>query len=63
MFDILLKFSMINNFGANYSMTNLDNENYIDLIYLQICLNAQSKYQENQSRKSSYYSKEGINAD
>jgi hypothetical protein len=60
MFDILLKFSMINNFGANYSMSNLDNENYIDLIYLQICLNAQAQYQENQNRKASYHSKENM---
>ena len=60
MFDILLKFSMINNFGANYSMKNLDDENYIDLVYLQTCLNAQAQYQENQSRKASYYSKENM---
>ena len=60
MFDILLKFSMINNFGGNYSMSNLDEENYLDLIYLQICLNAQAKYQENESRKATYHSKENM---
>ena len=60
MFDILLKFSMINNFGANYSMSNLDDENYIDLVYLQLCLNAQSQYMENQNRKAAYYSKENM---
>ena len=60
MFDILLKFSMINNFGANYSMKNLDDEDFLDIQYLQICLNAQAKYQENEHRKSSYYSKENI---
>ena len=60
MFDILLKFSMINNFGANYNMSNLDEENYIDLIYLQTCLNAQAQYQENQSKKMNYHSKENM---
>lgn len=51
---------MMNNFGANYSMSNLDDENFIDLQYLQICLNAQAQYQENQNRKATYYSKENI---
>ena len=60
MFEILLKFSMINNFGGNYSMRNLDEENFIDLQYLQICLNAQAKYQENQQRKATHYAKENI---
>jgi hypothetical protein len=60
MFDILLKFSMISNFGGNYNMKNIDEEDYIDLIYLQTCLNAQAQYQENQSRKANYYSKENL---
>ena len=51
---------MINNFGGNYNMSNLDEENYLDLIYLQICLNAQAKYQENESRKATYHSKENM---
>lgn len=59
-FDILLRFSMINNFGANYSMRNLDDENYIDLQYLQICLNAQADYQKRQGEKNTFYSKENV---
>ena len=51
---------MINNFGGNYNMSNLDEENYLDLIYLQICLNAQAKYQESESRKATYHSKENM---
>jgi hypothetical protein len=58
MFDILLRFSMINNFGGNYSMSNLDDESFIDLQYLQICLSAQAKYQEMQSRKATYVSRD-----
>ena len=51
MFVILLKFSMLNNFGSAYTMKNLDDESYLDLQYLQVCLNAQVTYQEMQSKK------------
>ena len=54
MFDILLKFGMLNNFGASYTMKNLDDESFLDLQYLQICLSAQSKFQENESRKTQF---------
>jgi len=56
-FDILLKFSMLNNLGASFTMKSLDEENYLDLIYLQLCLNYQSKYLEMQQRKVTHINK------
>lgn len=60
MFDILLKFSMINNFGANYSMKNLEDESFLDLQYLQICISAQNKFQEMQNKRAQYVSRENV---
>ena len=51
MFDILLMFSMITNGGAGFTLNNLQDQNFLDLQYMQICFNAQAKYIENQNRK------------
>lgn len=40
MFDILLKFSMLNNFGGAYTLKNIEEESYQEIMYIQICLSA-----------------------
>ena len=49
---------MLNNFGAAYTLKNIDEEPYQEMMYLQLCLNATGKAQEMASRKSTYVSKE-----
>ena len=58
MFDILLKFSLLNNFGAAYTLKSIDEESYQEIMYLQLCLNASGKAQEMANRKATYVSKE-----
>lgn len=58
MFDILLKFSMLNNFGAAYTLKNIDEEPYQEMIYLQLCLNASSKASEFAGKKNTMVSKD-----
>ena len=60
MFDILLKFSMLNNFGAAYTLKSIDEEPYIELQYLQVCLNATANAQENARNKAQYISKDNL---
>jgi hypothetical protein len=55
-----MKFSILNRFGASYTWRNLDDEYFLDLQYMQICFNALDKYNENQSRKAEFYSKEAM---
>ena len=57
MYDILLKFSLLNNFGASYTLRNIDEENYIELQMLQLCLVSSAKAQE-WAGKRAYHSKE-----
>jgi hypothetical protein len=51
---------MLNNFGANYSMSNLNDEGYLDLIYLQTCLNAVATHAEMQSKKANFVNMEKV---
>ena len=60
MFDILLKFSMLNNFGGAYTLKSIDEEPYQEMMYLQVCLNASNKAQENASNKTQYISKDNL---
>ena len=53
MYDILLKFSLLNNFGSAYTMKLIDEENYLELQLLQVCLNASNKAQEWAGKKDS----------
>jgi hypothetical protein len=55
-----MKFSMLNNFGGAYTLTTIDEESFIEIQLMQHCLVAQEKRQEMQSRKDTFYSKEGI---
>ena len=57
MYDILLKFSLLNNFGASYTLKNIDEENYLELQLLQLCLSSTAKAQE-WANKRAYHSKE-----
>ena len=60
MFDILLKFSMLNNFGAAYTLKSIDEEPYQEMMYLQVCLNASNKAQEMAMNKAQYISKDNL---
>ena len=51
---------MLNNFGAAYTLKNIDEESYQEMMYLQVCLNASSKAQENANRKAQYISKDNL---
>ena len=53
MYDILLKFSLLNNFGASYTLKNIDEEPYQEIQLLQICLNTMNKAQEWNNKKDS----------
>jgi len=55
-----MKFSLINRLGSSYTWRSLDDEYFLDLQYMQICFNAMDKYQENQMKKSNFYSKEAL---
>jgi len=57
-YDILLKFSMLNNFGGAYTLKTIDEEPYIEMQLLQVCLSATQKAQEFANKKSMYHSKE-----
>lgn len=49
---------MLNNFGGAYTMKNIDDEPYVEMLYLQTCLDASRKAEENAHRKAGYVSKE-----
>ena len=51
---------MLNNFGAAYTLKNIDEEPYQEMIYLQVCLNASNKAQEMAMNKTNYMSKDHI---
>ena len=51
---------MLNNFGAAYTLKSIDEEPYIELQYLQVCLNATANAQENARNKAQYISKDHI---
>jgi arsenate reductase-like glutaredoxin family protein len=57
-YDILLKFSMLNNFGGAYTLKNIDDESYQELQLIQICLLASAKAQEFANKKNTFYSKD-----
>ena len=57
MFDILLKFSMLNNFGGAYTLKNIDDESYQELMYIQVCL-AASESTQNTKGGQTFTSKE-----
>ena len=48
------------NFGGAYTMKNIENESYVELQLLQICLNAVNKAEEMANKKATYQSKEFI---
>ena len=49
---------MLNNFGGAYTLKNIDEEPYIEMQLLQVCLSATQKAQEFANKKSMYHSKE-----
>lgn len=49
---------MLNNFGGAYTMKSIDEEPYVELQLLQVCLNASSKAMENTNKKNTFYSKD-----
>jgi hypothetical protein len=51
---------MIKNFGAAYTLKNIDDEPYVELQLMQICLNAVNKAEEMANKKATYQSKEFI---
>jgi len=59
-FDVLLKFSMLNNFGGAYTLSNLDMESFYDIQCMQICLKAVSTAEQMASRKNTMHSKEAL---
>lgn len=42
---------MLNNFGAAYTMKTIDDESFLEIQMLQICLNASNKVQEMNMKK------------
>ena len=51
---------MLNNFGASYTLKNIDDEPYLEMIMLQLCLNYSAKAIDNNKTKQNFYSKENI---
>ena len=49
---------MLNNFGGAYTLKNIDEESYQELMYLQLCLNATNKAHEMAGKKNMIYSGE-----
>lgn len=58
--EYVLKHNMLSNYGAAYTISNLDDEIYVDLLYMQECLLSESKATEWAQKKTQFYSKEGI---
>lgn len=56
--DYILKHNFLSNYGAAYTASNLDNESWKELMYLQICLNSESRAVEMQQKRSQYVQKE-----
>lgn len=48
---------MLNNFGGAYTLKNIDEEPFLELEMLQICLSASNKAQEFENRKNTIHSK------
>ena len=46
------------NFGGAYTMKNIENESYVELQLLQICLNAVNKAEEMATKKKTFYSRD-----
>ena len=49
---------MIKNFGAAYTLKNIDEESYVDLQLMQVCLNAVNKAEEMATKKKTFYSRD-----
>ena len=58
--EYILKHNMMSNYGSGYTISSLDNEIWVDLLYMQECLSAEAKAQEWEQKKVNFYSKEGI---
>ena len=49
---------MLNNFGAAYTLKNIDEEPFLELQMLQLCLSASNKAQEFADKKNTVHSGE-----
>ena len=58
--EYILKHNILSNYGASYTISNLDNEYWVDLLYMQECMIAEAQALEWQQKKVQFYSKEGI---
>lgn len=58
--DYILKHNILSNYGAAYTISSLDDEKWLDLLYMQECLSAEAKALEWQQKKVEFYSKEGL---
>lgn len=59
-FDILMSYSILNKFGSSYTWQSLDNVDFLDIQYMQLCMSAENKAQEMANMKADFVSKEGL---
>lgn len=58
--DYILKHSILSEYGSAYTLSNLEDESYLELTYSQICMAAQNRALKMKQSKADFYSKEGI---
>ena len=58
--DYILKHSILSEYGSAYTLRNLEDESYLELMYMQICMGAQAKAIDMRSKKAQFYSREGL---
>ena len=53
--DYILKHSILSTYGAAYTISNLDDELWQDLMYMQACMSAEANAAEMASKKAQFY--------
>jgi len=58
--DYILKHSILSEYGSGYTLSNIEDESYLELTYSQICVGAQNNALKMKQSKADFYSKEGL---
>ena len=55
---VLQKYSILNNLGSAYTFSSLDNESFLNIQYMQICMDAEGRAMKRQTDKNMFVAKD-----